>query len=393
MFRRIIFWIHLCFGLATGIVIAVMSATGIAIAFEQEILDWVDREAAASSYKEGQSPYQLAELREILKAERPAFHPTAVHLSRDPGKAYRFMAGRSESLYVNPYSGRISEPQSGKAHDILHTLEDWHRWLGAGDHNRGAGRLVTGISNLAFLGLCLTGLYLWFPRRWSRAVLRRSLWFVRTRRSKARDFNWHNVFGFWSLPVLLIVIGTGVVISFDWAHRLVFYLSGEEPPKYRDFRMMMVRPPELPKHNAPTLLLEPDQVLARVKAGHPDWEAILFNFPGEQAAPLDVTVFEPAPFATAGRVMLHLDPVSGEELQSVSFSDRSRGIRARVWIRFLHTGEAFGLNGKILASLASAAALVLVYTGFALAWRRLVPGSKAVGRDRATTPPEAAHRD
>lgn len=52
------------------------------------------------------------------------------------------------------------------------------------------------------------------------------------------------------------------------------------------------------------------------------------------------------------------------------FQDRGTGMKARVWIRFLHTGEAFGLIGKIVATLATAASLVLEYTGFALSWRR-----------------------
>lgn len=84
-------------------------------------------------------------------------------------------------------------------------------------------------------------------------------------------------------------------------------------------------------------------------------------------------VFTPAPFATAGRVQLYLDPFRGDVLRQVAFADRSPGLRARVWMRFLHTGEAFGLPGKIIATLATAASLVLVYTGFALSWRRFFP--------------------
>ena len=39
-------------------------------------------------------------------------------------------------------------------------------------------------------------------------------------------------------------------------------------------------------------------------------------------------------------------------------------------MRFGHTGEVFGVPGQILAGLASAGGCVLVWTGFALAWRR-----------------------
>jgi hypothetical protein len=39
-------------------------------------------------------------------------------------------------------------------------------------------------------------------------------------------------------------------------------------------------------------------------------------------------------------------------------------------LRFLHTGEAFGFIGKVIATVATAGSLFLVYTGFALSYRR-----------------------
>lgn len=201
------------------------------------------------------------------------------------------------------------------------------------------------------------------------------------RRSKARDFNWHNVFGFWNLPVLMILVGTAVVFSFAWAHRLVFQVVGETPPEHRDFRMMLVPPPEVPTPPAEVQPLPHDTIVRLTQERHPEWEAIALNHPrspepGALAGPINLTWFEPAPFSTAGRVMTPLDPYTGEELQSVSFEERSLGLRACVWIRFLHTVEAFGLVGKIIATFSTAASLVLVYTGLALVWRRLVKRPK-----------------
>ncbi|MGI9206149.1 MAG: PepSY domain-containing protein, partial [Woeseiaceae bacterium] len=53
-------------------------------------------------------------------------------------------------------------------------------------------------------------------------------------------------------------------------------------------------------------------------------------------------------------------------------ADRSPGRQARSWIRFLHTGEALGFFGQTIAGLVSLTSLFMVWTGFALAWRRLV---------------------
>ncbi len=47
-----------------------------------------------------------------------------------------------------------------------------------------------------------------------------------------------------------------------------------------------------------------------------------------------------------------------------------QGLRARIWLRFVHTGEYYGLAGQTIAGIASAAGVILMWTGVALAYRR-----------------------
>ena len=51
------------------------------------------------------------------------------------------------------------------------------------------GRAATGASNLAFLLLGLSGLYLWWPNVLTMRHLRPILWFKKTGTGRARDFN------------------------------------------------------------------------------------------------------------------------------------------------------------------------------------------------------------
>jgi hypothetical protein len=46
------------------------------------------------------------------------------------------------------------------------------------------------------------------------------------------------------------------------------------------------------------------------------------------------------------------------------------GLRARIWLRFVHTGEYYGYPGQTIAGIASAAGGIPVWTGVALAYRR-----------------------
>jgi uncharacterized iron-regulated membrane protein len=379
-FRKIIFWLHLASGLIAGAIIAIMSVTGIAIAFEEEILAWIDREPAHIAAPAANArPKTIAELTALVQQAHPGFSVTTVVVPRDPQRAYEFYAGRNGPLYVDPYTGTFAESRAHAAHDFIHTLEEWHRWLGRPSGLTSTGRLVTGISNFAFLILCLTGLWLWFPKLWNARALRPRLAFIKKFRGKARDFNWHHVFGFWSMPVLTLLAATGVVISFDWAHRLVFTLAGEEAPKARNYGMMAVPPAVVPTPSAGTKPVSAEALLASAAAEFPDWRSIHLYLPNTSTSsatttaplkPVSLGVTLPDFMPSRAYVPVELDPFTGEILQATRFQNRSAGLQARVWIRFLHTGGAFGLPGKIVATLATTASLFLIYTGFALSWRR-----------------------
>lgn len=372
-FRKVIFWSHLFSGLVAGVVIAIMSVTGIAIAFEEEILRWYDRKVSRLEAV-GSGKLPVAELTRRVESERPGFKVTSVATFSEPLRAWEFHAGDEGPLYVDPFTGESTESQAHSAHEVIHKLEEWHRWLGAKEGQTSIGRLVTGISNLALFCLCATGLWLWFPRRWSWRALRPLLFLKTSYKGKARDFNWHNVFGFWSLPVLLVLSVTAVTISFEWGHRLPFILTGEEPPKSRNYGMMAVPAPVVPAPAADAPRLPLEDAFAKVALAFPNWESITLEVMPDLTVnltdPLEFGVTVPDSMPSRAYIPVKSDPFTGAILQQVRFTDRSIGLQARVWARFLHTGGAFGIPGKIVASLGSAAALVLVWTGFALSWRR-----------------------
>ena len=76
-------------------------------------------------------------------------------------------------------------------------------------------------------------------------------------------------------------------------------------------------------------------------------------------------------------IQLWADPFTGKILREERWADLSPGRKARVWMRFLHTGEALGAGGQLVAGIASLGAAVLVWTGLALALRRLARSWRA----------------
>ena len=59
-------------------------------------------------------------------------------------------------------------------------------------------------------------------------------------------------------------------------------------------------------------------------------------------------------------------------VETAAFDTLSAGQRARRLLRFLHTGEALGIGGQIIATVASLGAAIMVWSGFALSTRRLI---------------------
>ena len=70
------------------------------------------------------------------------------------------------------------------------------------------------------------------------------------------------------------------------------------------------------------------------------------------------------------RGTLTLDLATGDVVRWEPFSALSTGRRLRSYLRFGHTGEAWGLPGQTVAGLASLGACVLAFTGVSLAVRR-----------------------
>jgi uncharacterized iron-regulated membrane protein len=81
---------------------------------------------------------------------------------------------------------------------------------------------------------------------------------------------------------------------------------------------------------------------------------------------------------------LQLDRVTGETKKWEGFEAQSRGRQWRSWMRFVHTGEYYGLVGQTIACVVTAASVVLIWTGLALTWRRF-----RAWRARAAAPRKA----
>ena len=103
----------------------------------------------------------------------------------------------------------------------------------------------------------------------------------------------------------------------------------------------------------------------------PRWQSISTRLPFPSKGPVTFALDEGNGARPDKRSQLMLDPRSGRVVEHKTYAAQSSGQKARAWLRWIHTGEAGGVAGQIISALATAAAVVLVWTGLALALRRL----------------------
>lgn len=366
-FRKVIFWCHLAVGTIAGIVIFIMSVTGVLLAFEKQITRWADTRSytVAQPSSDARRLSVEALLAKLRETQAPA--PTSVTMYDDKSSPATIGFAGGRNLFVNPYTGEVFGEGATATRSFFRTVTDVHRWLGAQGDNRAAARAVTGACNLGFLFIVASGFYLWWPSKRTRTQFRKVLWFRWGLSSKARDFNWHNVIGFWSVGPLFIVVLSAVVISYTWASNLVYRLAGEAPPA----PAQRAAPPTPAQQASAPSLEGIDRLWARAEQQVEGWRSISMQLPTSQNAPVTFTIDSGTGGQPQKRAQLALNRTTAEVVRWEPFSSYTTGRRMRSWLRFAHTGEVGGLIGQAIAALASLGGTFLVFTGLSLAWRRL----------------------
>jgi uncharacterized iron-regulated membrane protein len=371
--RPVLFWFHLVAGVSAGLVILIMSATGAALALQPQILAVLERDVRTVEPPAGASRVGAGALLAAARDARPSAVPVSMTIDADPQLAASVSFGRDGIVYVDPYSARVLGGGAASARAVFQSLTEWHRWLAASGDARPAARAVTGGANLLFALLATSGLVLWWPRNWSWRAVKANAVFQRTRTARARDFNWHNVIGFWSAPVLIVLTTTAIVMSYPWANALVYRLAGTPLPQAASNPAPRSAPAS-PSGGAISAVPPPevlDAAWTRAAGQLPTWKSMTLRLPSRADAPLTFSIVDNAYWNAYARSTVTVDAKRAEILRWDPYTAASRGQKLRGWIRFAHTGELGGVAAQTIAGVACLGGVFLVWTGLSLALRRL----------------------
>src|SRR5215213_4966367 len=93
-FRTIIFWCHLATGLVAGSIVMLMSITGVLLMYEQQIVDWADRDVRTVPPSSGAVRLSVERLLGEVLAARPGASPSSLTVQSDPAAAVVVNLGR-----------------------------------------------------------------------------------------------------------------------------------------------------------------------------------------------------------------------------------------------------------------------------------------------------------
>ena len=314
--------------------------------------------------------------------------PQQLTMDRDPRAAAAVNFGREEgTIYVNPYTGVALGGGSERANAFFQSMTNWHRYVDRSGDSRQTGKSGTGASNLAFLFLALSGLYLWWPKQLTRRYLKPIVWFRSTATPRARDFNWHNVIGFWCLPAIVIMTVSGAVISYTRASDLVYRVTGSPIPerpgaggRERPGRLVGGEPPSARGERrdggerrmpSPTIPAHVNAAWAQAERQMPTWSQISMRLSARDGAPIQFTLTDGAHWNKFARSSLTINGTDAAIVRWPPYSASSPGQKARGWLRYAHTGELGYIPGQIVAGIGCLGGVMLVCTGVSLAFRRL----------------------
>ncbi|WP_343614758.1 PepSY-associated TM helix domain-containing protein [Flavobacterium sp.] len=429
LFKRIMAWLHLWLGLASGIIVVIVSLTGCIYVFENEIKDFIeDWRFVKPQEKAFMLPSQLVTIADKKMKDKKAASVTfggkdeaaivgyfvekkeesgkgedkrgehkrgekkkdlAQNAKKEKGKEKP--KGRRKgtfiSVYMNPYTGEILNVKSfsrGESPDFFRWILNGHRalWL-----PYEIGRPIVGVAVLIFLVLLISGIVLWWPTKWIKSIIDKSFKIKWNASFKRVNYDMHNVFGFYSCIFLFFIAVTGLVWSFGWWSKSLYWITSGGKP--------LIENRESPKSDTTNIkvfnISTADKVLLKMRKENPQASGILISIPAKPADPIGAFVYKQK------NTYYNMDRYSFDQqtLKEISIKTPFSGkyIEANIPDKIrrmnydIHVGSILGLTGKIIAFLASLISASLPITGFIIWW-----GKQKFGKKAPAAKPKAASK-
>lgn len=372
--KKLIGKLHLWLGFTSGLVVFILGITGAIYAFEEQLRPVVYKNRHHIK-PESSSVLPLSELKE--RAQKALAGTSACTINRlyiptNPDEAYAFGAYAADlneltyfgqiicryNVMINPYSGKIVYVENTKF-EFFTMVEFLHYNLFLGK----IGEQITGWATLIFIILLFSGLVLWFPKNKAAARQRFSFQWRKSTGWKRKNYDLHNIPGFYILPFALIMAITGLIWVFDWANKSMrFVVNGGQE--------QVMPQPVFSDTTSANGTISLDAIYESASQLVPKKDIYFIDIPLKKNGVYYVSVTDNGSRRSYKRSYMLFDQYTGALLRKVNAVDMNNGDRMYAMNFDIHTGRILELPGIILAFIGSLVAASLPVTGFYIWWGR-----------------------
>jgi uncharacterized iron-regulated membrane protein len=312
---KILRWLHRWLGIVLGLFITIVGLSGSWLIYDRELAE-PDHAVVA-----GNAQLPLGQLYALALPLLPSDTNISVRFPRNPETPLQIWAGETQ-VVIDQYRGKVLQVREAEfwPYGWMFHL---HKELLLGK----PGETYAGWMGVGVLLIVLSGIVLWWPRKWKQAL--------QLRRHQGRPIFWrdlHKQLGIMAAPFLLLAVITGVSLSFsDWVSAAASWLwgSGKTTP------MAQVKP-------AATDRAQPglDEMVRRANEALPGGRVGIMTIPASPEKPVVVRKQMPQDPHPNGLNFVYLDTLTAEVLQVIPLSQAEPARRWFNWAYPLHTGEA-----------------------------------------------------
>ncbi|KAF2512801.1 PepSY domain-containing protein [Flavobacterium zhairuonense] len=372
-FKNFIKKIHLWLGLSSGLIVVILGITGCLYVFEEELRPIVHEYYYADQVKAKKLP--VSQLIKIAEEANAKIHPnqklsgariinddkrTAIvwfFEELDKDAVWYWNRYQNTYVYLNPYTGTVQKLEEYNF-EFFVFVRMLHQTLCL---NSEIGDPIVGTATIIFIISLITGLILWWPK--NKQAAKQRFWFrwKNTTQWKRKNYDLHNILGYYMMFFALIIALTGLVWAFECYDKGVQWIfnGGKTVEKEK----LVSDTTQYIKNTAT------DKIFTATRKANPKAKSYYLFIPKEDDSLATFQAF----VRYKNRfddVSMEFDRYTAKNLKITTYNDKSGGEKFRFINYDLHVGSILGFPGKVLAFFASLVCASLPITGFLIWWER-----------------------
>jgi uncharacterized iron-regulated membrane protein len=359
--------IHLWLGLSSGIIVFIIAMTGCLYAFQEEIQNYTQEYRFVKEQDVAFLP--PSKLAVIAKKELPdkLLHAIKYNAKNNAAEAefFHYEPTYYYTIFINPYTGKVLKTVNNEDGFFPFILDGhFYLWL---PHE--IGQTVVASATLVFLTLLVSGLILWYPKNKNAAKQR--FWFKwkKGTKWKRKNYDLHNITGFYVLIIGIVFAITGLVWGFQWFAYSYYKVSGGGKSLLYEEPLSKINS----KTAANTIVNPLDKIWHQMQKEYPQAESIEIHPPEKAASPIAANANSDK--GTYWKIdYRYFDQYSLKEMNVSHLWGRQKEDKIADNLMKMnydiHTGAILGLPGKIFAFLISLLIASLPISGFYIWWGR-----------------------